>query len=505
MKKIYNSNTLFITLCVLSTIAALYFTSQFSFKWMTDPDAANSPMIWREFKDIGFKAFSHWTPTFDNWYFTVYPVNFLLFIIFNDDGITPIVISTAIFITAVCLCSALIARMLSNNLFASIFLTSVTLLSPDIYISGYYSHPFSHNSTNAFGFIIFLIYLSSINSKKIAPLFFISLLSILASASDPWVLVSFTLPILISELFNFYKNRERLHYLSIITISFIISITNLVQRLFNLPVHGFSLTSIDQMLSNANQAVSITAKILPLWYGSGKTESYLMFLAWVVVLAISAALLIRKGGRHRITALVCSLSIMGVYSSSIIGDQEPHQRFYLNVIPCLMLIISLASQFNRYLIIPLLMTMIISITLLFGVNFGYKKNQNPVDDYVKFLNVNKLDYGYGSFWGMNMSVNWLSKGAIHITPVYFSKSDGSVDFKSVRVQTLSTWHKKEFINSQPPRQFIAISKGMSGDRCMDIELCVAGVQKQIGKADEILKYNDMTFLIYANPIQTGID
>jgi len=259
------------------------------------------------------------------------------------------------------------------------------------------------------------------------------------------------------------------------------------------------------MLSNANQAVSITAKILPLWYGSGKTESYLMFFAWVVVLAISAALLIRKGGRHRITALVCSLSIMGVYSSSIIGDQEPHQRFYLNVMPCLMLIISLASQFNRYLIIPLLMTMIISITLLFGVNFGYKKNQNPVDDYVKFLNVNKLDYGYGSFWGMNMSVNWLSKGAIHITPVYFSKSDGSVDFKSVRVQTLSTWHKKEFINSQPPRQFIAISKGMSGDRCMDIELCVAGVQKQIGKADEILKYNDMTFLIYANPIQTGID
>ncbi|MGJ7308068.1 hypothetical protein ABM074_00340 [Morganella morganii] len=129
------------------------------------------------------------------------------------------------------------------------------------------------------------------------------------------------------------------------------------------------------------------------------------------------------------------------------------------------------------------------------------EHKNPIPDYISFLLKNNLTYGYGSFWySMGMSVNWISNGQIHITPVYFDHKTGNINFEQVRVQTLTTWHTEEFINNKPQRQFLAITPGQTGDTCPDIKICIEGAQKQIGAADEILKYNNTIFLVYNEPI-----
>ncbi|HFW9191992.1 TPA: glycosyltransferase, partial [Shigella sonnei] len=136
----------------------------------------------------------------------------------------------------------------------------------------------------------------------------------------------------------------------------------------------------------------------------------------------------------------------------------------------------------------------------------YEENKNPVYEYMTFLSNNNLSYGYGSFWySMNMTVNWLSKDQIHITPVFFNPETGVVYFQPARIQTLSSWHTKEFISGKPNRQFIAITQGQTGgDTCPNVQICIDGAQKQLGKADEILSYKNTTFLVYNKPIETDI-
>jgi hypothetical protein len=168
------------------------------------------------------------------------------------------------------------------------------------------------------------------------------------------------------------------------------------------------------------------------------------------------------------------------------------------------MLVAICANYKKLLYTPILLMTAVSLYGYMSIPMGYSLQDNQAYKYITFLNQNNLSYGYGSFWGMNMSVNWLSNGSIHITPVYFKSTTGSVNFKNVRVQTLATWHTKNFINLQPKRQFISISKGASGDRCKDVNICVLGVQRQLGKADEILTYSGMTFLVYNHPIETGL-
>lgn len=227
-------NKLFYFTCIISCLVSIFLTSRFSYTWITDPDSANSPIMWKEFLAHGFNAFNNWKPTFDNWYFTVYPINFLLFFIFNENGFVPLMLSSAIFIIAICLCSSKIADILSGKTAAFAALISITLISPDLY-SNYYSHPFSHNSTNAFGFVVLAIYIITLSSKKIIPAASIFILLVLSGASDPWILPSFTLPILISEVYNSFINRKSYKYFIFLLLAFLTSYLNLVQHLFDLP------------------------------------------------------------------------------------------------------------------------------------------------------------------------------------------------------------------------------------------------------------------------------
>ncbi|HCA7079838.1 TPA: hypothetical protein MX214_002992 [Citrobacter sedlakii] len=499
------TNKLFYFACFISCLITIFLTSRFSYTWITDPDSANSPIMWKEFLSHGFSAFNNWKPTFDNWYFTVYPLNFLLFFIFNDNGFVPLMLSSAIFIMAICLCSSKMADNLSGKPAAFAALISITLISPDLY-NNYYSHPFSHNSTNAFGFVVLAIYIITISSNRLLPAASVFILLVLSGASDPWILPSFTLPILIAEVYNSFINRKCYKYLAFLLLAFLTSFFNLVQHLFDLPTGEFRITTLDQMINNAQYAIVLTSKMMPLWVNPSIYTSYFIAFVWATVFTIAALVCFNRGKVLRIFSICCVLSVLGIYSSSIIGDQFPHQRFYVNVAPVVFLLISVAVRFYKSFLIPLFVTVCVSVYGYSNSPLKYEENRNPVYEYMTFLSNNNLSYGYGSFWySMNMTVNWLSNDQIHITPVFFNPENGAVYFKPARIQTLSTWHTKEFITGKPSRQFIAITQGQTGgDTCPNVQICIDGAQKQLGTADEILSYKNTTFLVYNKPIETDI-
>ncbi|AMO81128.1 hypothetical protein [Obesumbacterium proteus] len=502
-----NNKLLLLLIMLISLSITSYLASRYSVLWSGDADAANSPIVWRAFLDRGFDAFTQWKPTFDNWYFTVYPVNFLFFAIFGDDGLYPLLLSSILFIFLINTTCFYISYKFSG-LFASIIaIATLTFTSPDLYSNGYLSHPFSHNSTNAYGFIIFALYLWNIHKKNIIIPIICATLSLTASVSDPWLLASFFLPMILTEISIVIFERKNKRDLFLYVSFFIIAASNIVQYALDLPVHSFKITTFEMMLQNINTAVILTSKILPIFAINEGIAAYFVFFVWFLVVITSAFLCFKAGGKLRYLAIFSVFSIAGIYSSSIIGDQVPHQRFYLNIVPIIVVLCasSVKLRGGKLIILPLVVTLATSLALYINSGPNFKLKSNPVEDYIFFLEKNDLKYGYGSFWGMTMGVNWLSEGNIHITPVYFHHKTGEVNFKDARVQTMKFWHTREFITTnKPSRQFIAISKGNTGDRCKDVDLCVRGVEKQIGKPDETLNYHGIKFLIYNSPINTSL-
>jgi len=159
---------------------------------------------------------------------------------------------------------------------------------------------------------------------------------------------------------------------------------------------------------------------------------------------------------------------------------------------------------SRAILTPVILSLATCLYLYASGSVDYKIRNNPVDSYISFLERNDLHYGYGSFWGMNMGVNWLSGGNIHITPVYFHKKTGVVNFKDARVQTMKFWHTRDFIEGKPRRQFISLKEGKTGDQCPDLDLCRHGVESKLGKPDEILTYEGIMLLVYNDGVNTGL-
>lgn len=505
MRNITNIRGMWIIFYAISFCVSLYLTSRHSYLWSGDADAANSPIVWRAFLERGWDAFHQWQPTFDNWYFTVYPVNFTLFFLLGDDTLLPLVISSAFFIFIISACTSEIIRKNCSNNYGLLALIVVTFISPDLYRNGYFSHPFSHNSTNAYGFIIFSLYILSLRNRSVFIPLLISVLSLLASVSDPWLLASFFLPVIITEVAYLTCSKGRKKSLFIYIAFFLIAASNVVQKFLDLPVHSFSLADLPTMVDNFKLAALITSKILPISTLSYDPFRYLVFLLWVLIVAYAALVCFMAEGAARYISIFAILSIMGIYSSSIIGDQTPHQRFYLNIVPMVIIICCLASSIkNRLIMAPIILSLATCLYSYASATVEYKLKQNPVEGYISFLERNDLHYGYGSFWGMNMGVNWLSGGGIHITPVYFHKKTGVVNFKDARVQTMKFWHRRDFIEGKPKRQFVSLKEGKTGDQCPDLDLCRSGVESKLGKPDEVLTYEGMLFLVFNDGINTGL-
>ncbi|MBI0276832.1 hypothetical protein I6H07_13700 [Hafnia alvei] len=506
MNKLSDSRAFWLFLYLISFCVSLYLTSRYSYLWSGDADAANSPLVWRAFLDRGWESFTQWQPTFDNWYFTVYPLNFALFFLLGDDGLLPLVLSSAIFIFVITVCVTELVKSYSGGYLALLALICITFISPDLYRHGYFSHPFSHNSTNAYGFVVFVLFLYSIKNKNIFIPVVCSLISLLASASDPWLLAAFFLPMIITECATIAFDKNTKRNAIIYAVFFALAASNIIQKIIGLPVHSFSLAPFDVMMKNAILAVEITAKILPITNIDNSYFMYAVFFTWSLVCLYAVLICIKRGGATRYIAIFSIMSIAGIYSSSIIGDQTPHQRFYLNVVPMVIVLLTVASSSKRAMLltIPLLLSLVTCIYGYSSMSLRYKLNDNPVNSYIDFLKHHDLTYGYGSFWGMSMGVNWLSGGDIHITPVYFHKKTGAINFKDARVQTMKFWHTNEFVKSKPERQFIALRKGNTGDQCAELDLCKSSVESTIGKPDEVLSYDGMIIMVYNHRIPTGI-
>lgn len=491
----------------LSLALILFLTSKYM---PIEGDVANSPIVWRELGIGVIEALRDWKPTIDNWYFTVYPINFIFFAILGDDGKLPLILTTSLFSFAIVIFSAKSIKQSLDVNVPVIFIFGITLLHASSYNYGFVAHPFSHNSTNAFGFICIFICMMDIKQKTSYGIALISLLSLCAVISDPWYLASFLIPIAITYLTAFFYTKEKRMLISLAScvIVMIIYSSGLIQSFLHIPTHKIEIVSINQIKDNISHLIFFIGSLLDIFIISSKYTAILSFAIWMS-LSIFTIYYCYRMGFGIFLPLVMLLSIAGIISSYAITSKindSLSPRFFMNITCAALLLcgILMAIGGKRLKIIStLLMCLFIATSIRsYVVNYRPVVDQTEItQDLIKFLNQNNLTYGYGSFWRYAATVNWLSKGDVFISPVYFSHTDGTVDFKSVRAQTFAHWKSDGFINKSPKRQFIIISENSKDSgQCPRIQMCFDGIGKQIGEPDQVLRFKDMFVLVFNHRI-----
>lgn len=468
-----------------------------------DSDSANSSLVWREVLNGDLQFYKNWRPTVDNWYFSIYPLHFLLFLLLNNDGLIPIVLATAIFTFSVAVCSAKISDILFGKKAFYFTLIALTVLCFPMYRWGFVQHPFSHNSTNAFGFLCLLISIANYKKGSLICIITVALLSVAACISDPWFAPTFFLPIIISEIFRVFENENNAKFSFVIyTLSFIVVMSHVIQRLMDIPVHHFQIVSFERIMLNFAQ--------MPLTIGRSvnflivdKPAAYVISLMIFLIFSVMAlAKMVKMRNIYIYSAALMTLSFMGIISSFILSNKADGyitMRFFVNLQP---LFYILASCVISYYWISAYVAS--TLIILVGNSLSYVNSKPTTEveltrhkNYANFLISNGLKIGVGPYWKYSMGINWLYPQQLHISPVTFN-DDGSINKKIIRAQTMKSWMKDNIKKSKTSINFIVLKKGENkgNGECPDIDLCSRKLSDIYGEPKKILKYEDLTILAF---------
>ncbi|MFP1792508.1 hypothetical protein ACLEDP_08135 [Lonsdalea quercina] len=476
---------------IFSGVIISFFLTKYYF--VIDSDTLNSAIVWHEIELHGWNVMKNWIPTPDNWYFSSYPIHFLFFSIFGASTNILLILAFA----QVFFCSwlaALIAKNISGDDKCILLLPVFCCMSSFAYETGYVYHSFSHNITNLYG--LFCVYLlttkkSWFNFKCVL----ISLLSLAASVSDPWYVVSYGFPIFIGGIYlAFRKDKRSTALVSSQLIYLLVFFSHIIQKYFGLSVAQFQLVSMDDFWNNLK------------WYsyGTGRLMNLLVLdnrfsqlISCILLLSVTIYGLF-KFWKNDFLTLIVAMSVAGVSSSYIIGypiKAEYAARFLINLcyfVPIILLI----TWGARWKIVFFLVPFLFVVTSLPSHFSAAKDGQYEYNkSLVKFMEDNNLKFGYGAYWSSKpAAVAWLSNWSVVIRPMIINGSDGRLMFDHYHAQVFTHWYSKNDEYAKRTPQFIAITA--DPEACLTRALCEDGLKKQFGTPDNILHFQNIEFYVY---------
>lgn len=484
-----------------------------------DSDTCHSLMLWHGVKEHGMVWISDWLFTQDNWLLSLVPFHFLGFSLFGPNASLVIIFGWFIFVFSALVSGAIAWSVGAKR--ASFFIV-IALLNFGLYAHypGLVSYSTSHNITNLFGLTSILILIRW--SKRPDNLLLVLLLATLTSGaiSDPWMLPSYNLPILLVGLVflarptNNIGRDKSLKLIALSSISIIAVKTKLFGTLAFLPSMRFS--PADWLTTNTNSFYLVKdlgglLNIIPFsgpnWFLPG-----LLSLAIIAVfLQHSTLVCIRTRTKISQAAaayfLVSLFSIAGIISAFIISNLEADDGSARFLISCAYLVVITAGiladyiwenvgHIYRYSLI-LILGLFLSSSLISNFNCIASRNfqfrDNGTANTIALLNDNGLTYGYGPYWGSNANaVTAASQTEIRIRPVVFNRRSGMISGN--RAESSTRWYTAEDIPTDVSEFFVIVKA--DGEECPDISICLDGLARQFGQPTRSIKNGDASILVW---------
>ncbi|EOY5405590.1 glycosyltransferase [Cronobacter sakazakii] len=503
MEKIIKSRTSRYAIIIACILISILITR----KYMPyDSDIVNSQIFWPDFLKSGMSVFKDWIPTVDSWYLSVYPLHFLFYYIFGSTDVSVVIAATALYLIIIASSVYGITKAITGSEWSSASLILCLLCPAFSYTYGFLVHPFSHNSTNALGLLCIYLALQSYQGRSLLITVLSSLIAIMASVSDPWFLASYLLPLIIGTVIISFKDRSHVKIAFCYALAFTISYSGVIQSFLGIPMHAFTLVKLPVMLENLTQMVFLVGRMLNIFVIQNDISYSLSFITFTCLTLFSLYKLYTLNGIYRFLSFILFFSAAGILSSFVLSYPDVSilsARFFVNLqYICITLSLILTVKFRSVIAAVILALYASGSIYSYSVTpAGLHQKKDETVDFVRFLHQNNLSFGFGSFWRLTHTVTWLSSGKIHVLPIYFNDSDGSIDLKRARAQTMRSWLSNEYLSQQPERQFIAFSKSIGGKCRYDINFCIKGTVAKIGEPSEKLKYEDMVIYVYNKKIQ----
>ncbi|WP_413738056.1 hypothetical protein ACL2XP_07570 [Sodalis sp. RH21] len=479
---------------VLGIILSYYFVT---FNFSADNDVANSAIVWHEVQKHGLSVLSQWRPTPDNWYFSTYPIHFLLFKLTGSSSprVIQFIEIAQVFLGA--LIAAMICFRKTRSQYSFLLIPFFCGLSQFAYTVGYISHPFSHNLTNVYGLLCIYLYMVKPKNANFFYEIGICALILVASVSDPWFQAAYYLPLLLVSLYKTLvaKTQSKKALLPLF-ITGIILFTHLIERVLHLPVAHFSLGSPQQMLANGYWFLVGLGGNLNLFFVQNNSVNIASSVIVIVLYLFSMAKLNKRDD----VDFIIFFSLAGITSAFILSSTPGaaySARFFVNIVYLAIIALFASALQSKRESIMLYLAILFLSGLYSHWNVPPRDSDRPLVELRTFLEKNNLHDGFGPYWGsQTLAMAWNTQWNTLIRPVAFDKKTGYMQLGG-RSQTFDYWYTPE-TNSDAKRQFIAILS--DGEECADLTLCLNGVSKQFGEPDEKLSFNGMLFYVYNRPI-----
>lgn len=481
------------------TALALYFIiSALICAWLAnhqfhlDTDAINSSTVWHEVKEHGLSVIHDWRPTSDSWYFSVYPIHFLLFYVLGGASIFSLKLLAAAQLFFASLASTLIIYKFTMRKIAFAVLPLLCSLTYYSFEYGNASHLFSHNSTNIYGLFCIYIFIGNIYSRRLYKDLLIAFLILIAGLSDPWFQASYYLPLLLASIYSHVFIKKCLIQILIFLSSGVILFSHIVDEYFGMPRAVFSFGSITQMQDNLYWLLYSIGQMLPLKLSQSPTIS--VFVG--VIVTIIATYCYISSSKKNAFNVVIPLSIAGIASAYVLGDisaGEKAGRFIINInYLAIVYALGLALFYKRHVLkLSAYLLYVFILGLSSHAISDRNNNVGEVDGIANFLMQNKLYYGYGSYFSTHsLAVSWLTDWKVVIRP-YKELSPNKEPKLKGRYQTFDNWYRDEPSNQ---KTFIIFSDYWDG--CINTIGCVKTVKEKYGKPAEQLSYKNYTIIVY---------
>lgn len=496
---------------------------------MLDPDMVHSVLVWQGVAQHGLSWLNEWRFTQDNWLLSLIPFQALM-VQLGNNAISTLVFSGWLIFFLAAVFSALIARQLAGNLAAAITFTLLVWINAYGHIEGFASYAVSHNITNLFGLITLWQLMRWVSRPSWANGLLICLLQLMAGLSDPWLLPTYTLPMMLSLAVAGIFYKDQLSYkagawiplLLGLSAVFVLVKTGAFGAFAFMPSMHFSLGGLSLALENAKNLVgniggmfSVIPPAAPAWHFwpeaqflSGLPEFLLIVAAFLCVFA--RWVLYPVSNNLKIYAWVAAFSVGGIslaYVISSVAANVGSSRFVINCLylVTISLVVYLAKNWGEIKrgykwAILLFVSAYLGTALVSYIRFvksGWEQSDRVVNALIQTLDAHGLNYGYGQYHGSKSNaVTVVTHGRIIIRPVTYDQATGQIGF--THPQTAVRWFTSDDAPKDQKRFFVYLTRATQ--ECPDFDQCRDALFRDFGQPAEAIPFEKGMIYVWNHPL-----
>jgi hypothetical protein len=487
-----------------------------------DEDTAHSLMLWYGIKDWGLQGVQNFNFTADNWLLSVVPLHFLLFFLFGPRP-ELVVLSGWLGYALSAMLSALLAWELQAKRAALGIAVVLLCLGSYALGWGFAAYAFSHNISNTYGLFAVLLTVKWFRQPKIIYPFLILGCLTIAAVSDPWTLIAYALPLLVSAVLGavwpiFGIRRNLLIKLAAtVSASIVLSQTKLFGLFRFIPSQPAQRASLALMRHNLLYLIRDLGGLLNLVPGQTANAPVPAIFSLLVITAAICVIFSKAfricwqhpSCRFFITFAILSIALTAAAFVALdIVAAAFSGRFLMNVLYFIVIGFAITADLGWQKYGPKRRGLVVFVSALFliasldGTYPFWSSNRFVVRNYfgvtqlVTFLKQNDLTYGYGPFHGSHSNaVTATSQNTVKLRPALFDPLTGMI-MPAPRAETYDQWMTPKDFPAGSTRFFVLVTS--DGEQCPDLQRCETGLVRQFGTPEQILQYSP-TIWIYVWP------